>query len=94
MVESVDEKSITAISLSRGPCYGPCPVYRVTLSKVGHSAYIGESHTDRVGPHHGRLAPERFDGLVGAILRLGFTDLRLWYHCHRRRAMGPSMDHG
>ncbi len=79
MVESMDEQRITAISLSRGPCYSPCPVYRVTLSRAGDSVYIGRDFVEHVGPHHGRLDPKRFDRLVRSILHKGFEELHPFY---------------
>jgi len=64
--------SIQAVTLVRGPCYGMCPVYRVTLSRDGSAAWEGEAFTDRLGLYAGRVDPGEFELLASFIARSTF----------------------
>ncbi len=64
--------SIQAVTLVRGPCYGMCPVYRVTLSRDGSAAWEGEAFTDRLGLYAGRVDPGGFELLASFIARSTF----------------------
>jgi hypothetical protein len=46
---------ITEISLQRTPCFGRCPVDRVTLRSDGTATYRGERFVDRLGAYKGRF---------------------------------------
>lgn len=35
-------KAISEIGLARGMCYGPCPVYRLSLARSGQALFTGE----------------------------------------------------
>lgn len=37
------------LELSRGACYGPCPVYTVTIDAQGRVEWDGEKHVEHVG---------------------------------------------
>jgi hypothetical protein len=73
------QTAVTAVSLARGMCFGPCPVYRVTLSIDGHVTYDGEAFVDRLGEHIGSVDPNRVGRLATSILRLGFDRLQREY---------------
>ena len=66
---------ITEISLSRGMCFGECPVYQVTLTTDGHVDFEGEAFVGLIGQHQGFIAPDRVHDLIRVILRLGFAEL-------------------
>jgi hypothetical protein len=68
-------KAITSIRLARGPCYGTCPVYSVTLRRDGSAQYVGEEFVDRLGTHRGEVYEGTFEYLAAAIEELGFFDL-------------------
>jgi hypothetical protein len=80
---TLSERTVTAVSLARGMCEGPCPVYKVRLSTDGQVTYEGEYYVERMGVHRGRVAPESVQGLVRFILRLGFADLDSEYPTER-----------
>ena len=73
--EPLTVSDITEISLSRGMCFGECPVYRVTLTADGLADFDGEAFVDLIGQHQGFVDPDRVEDLVRVILRLGFAGL-------------------
>ena len=64
--------TVTEIGLSRGMCYGTCPVYTVTLRRDKASTYVGEMYVDRLGPHDADFDAEGSGDLAHAIVWLGF----------------------
>lgn len=67
--------AIMEIGLSRGMCYGPCPVYVVRLYRSGRAGFLGEHFVDLMGPHEAEIAPEDMDTLALAVTSLGFDHL-------------------
>ena len=65
--EPIDE-----VTLSRGACFGRCPIYRATFHKDGGIDYIGERNVKLSGAHRARIAPERFAVLAHAVDASGF----------------------
>jgi hypothetical protein len=66
---------IKKITLRRTPCYGPCPVYEVTVFGTGEVAYFGEAHVDQAGAHRWRISRRRLDRLAEAFKRAGYFRL-------------------
>lgn len=66
---------ITAIGLRRGMCYGPCPVYTVTLRRSGDARFEGEHFVDLMGKHRARIDRAAFADLARAIAYVGFESL-------------------
>jgi hypothetical protein len=67
------EESIAAVTLRRGPCFGSCPVYEVTLAADGTATWNGERFVDRLGHHRGQVALNEFGKLTRFIGRAGFV---------------------
>src|SRR5688500_911764 len=67
--------SITEIGLQRGMCYGPCPVYRVTLRRTGVSTFVGRHFVDLMGEYTAPMEASSFDALALAAADLGFERL-------------------
>ena len=65
----------TVVALERGPCFGTCPVYRVTLSGDGLVEFVGTRFVSRVGADSARVAPETVEGLVRSLEEGGFFAL-------------------
>jgi Domain of unknown function (DUF6438) len=65
---------MTSVTLRRGPCFGTCPVYEVTLAADGTASWNGERFVDRLGRHQGQLNPNDFQRLAGLVARVGFFD--------------------
>lgn len=66
--------TITSVSLRRGPCFGSCPVYDVTLRTDGTATWNGERFIDRLGLHQGEVGLDEYDKLTRFIARAGFFD--------------------
>lgn len=63
------------ISLERGPCYGTCPVYRVTIQGDGWVRYEGRAHVEVVGVDSATIAQEQVRMLVTEFERVGYASL-------------------
>jgi hypothetical protein len=66
--------SIEAVTLRRGACYGPCPVYSITLRRDGLATWRGEAFISRLGSHQGEVFEGEFENLAALIERCGFFD--------------------
>ena len=65
----------TAVTLERGPCFGTCPVYRVSLAGMAQVGFVGTRFVGRVGTDTSRVAPEVVDRLVRSLDAAGFFAL-------------------
>jgi hypothetical protein len=65
----------SVVTLERGPCFGTCPVYRVSLSAHGTVAFVGTRFVTRVGADTARVAPTAVDSLVRSLEAGGFFSL-------------------
>ena len=72
--EPVSSK-IREITLQRTPCYGPCPVYKVTVSGTGEVEYFGEAHVDKAGTYRWRISRRRLQRLQEAFERANYLYL-------------------
>ncbi|MDX1666001.1 MAG: DUF6438 domain-containing protein [Saprospiraceae bacterium] len=51
------------IVMSKGPCYGLCPVYTLTVYQNGITTFQGEEHTEKEGLHVKRLNESTMNSL-------------------------------
>lgn len=58
--------AVTRVTLERKPCFGTCPVYRVSVAEDGAVTFEGLQHVDSIGSFAGRIGAES----VGALARL------------------------
>lgn len=70
----VDYAEIDVVTLHRGPCFGRCPLYSVTLRADGSANWDGERFVDRLGPHEGRVHPDDFARLARFLARVRFLE--------------------
>lgn len=63
-----------SVSLERTPCYGPCPVYTVTLRGDGTAAWHGEHSVEPLGRHTGEVDPNDVKRLVAFARKVSFFD--------------------
>jgi hypothetical protein len=64
------------ISLERGPCFGTCPVYRISLYGDGTVRYDGKDHVRIRGSQTAVIAPDKVRELAEEIEKNGFFSLR------------------
>lgn len=98
--------SIDEIGLRRGMCYGPCPVYTLSLHRSGHAHLEGEHFVDLMGEHNGRIGGSAFSDLAHALAYLKVDDLErryavdytdaqtTWTRIRRGRAVVEVEDYG
>lgn len=60
------------VSLERTPCFGTCPVYRVTISRSGAVRFVGKHHVTTKGAAAAEIPPTRVDGLLLELEKGGY----------------------
>lgn len=73
---SAQEDSAVTITLTRGVCFGFCPVYRVSISADGEVIYNGEQFVNVRGEQRARISPEAVRGLLARFDEIGFESLQ------------------
>src|SRR5262245_33871147 len=63
------------IGLSRTECYGPCPVYTVSVHGTGEVFYRGEQHVGTTGELHWRVQPSTVQILLDSFEGMRFLEL-------------------
>ncbi len=66
----------TVISLQRTSCYGPCPIYTVSIDASGSVTYDGEKFVRVVGREVARIPRSEVARLLASADRIHFFDLR------------------
>jgi hypothetical protein len=66
--------SAVRITLERGPCFGTCPVYSVTLDGSGAVLFEGRRFVADTGVSTGSVPPARIDSLVAELTAGGYFD--------------------
>ena len=73
VAEAVPDTS-AVVTLERTPCFGTCPVYRVSVARSGAVQFTGTHHVARQGTATDDIGPERADSLVKALEAGGYFD--------------------
>ena len=68
-------KSGASVTLTRGPCYGKCPIYTVKLAADGAVEFSGHRFVGTCGTAQGRVAPDVWAQLMGQFHRARFFEL-------------------
>jgi hypothetical protein len=64
MVPPIGPGRITEITYEAGPCFGACPVYRVTVTERGQGIFEGRRFTAVTGMRNFPVSRERFRAFV------------------------------
>jgi hypothetical protein len=62
--------SVESISFETGPCFGACPVYRVTVNSEGGGTFEGRRFTAVTGTRSFRATPEQFRAFAARLAPL------------------------
>lgn len=65
---------ITEVSLERGACFGPCPIYKITIKRDGTAIYEGKRFVERLGMYRGTVYA--FNNLARLIEASGYFKLK------------------
>jgi Domain of unknown function (DUF6438) len=68
----VTRGSDSAVTLERTPCFGGCPVYRISVSPEGLVSYEGRANVRRLGAASKQIRPERVSALLAELDRAGY----------------------
>ena len=63
------------VSLERGPCFGTCPVYRVTLDRGGNVRFEGRRFVADSGISMATVPRDQAERLFAELETAGFVDL-------------------
>lgn len=63
-METDAEKASPVIVYSKGPCFGTCPIYTLTVYNTGLVRFNGVRFTEKDGKHEKQLDPEAYIALV------------------------------
>jgi len=74
-----NESDITKIALERTPCFGACPVYKLTIHRSGQIEYEGKDHVRQKGSRSGTISTEDFEKLLRKINEINFFNLNERY---------------
>jgi hypothetical protein len=77
----VQPGDIQELTLDRGPCFGPCPVFRFTATSQGRYSYVGGSHAEPFGARSGRFPGYLFARLAEVCVELRVLELDDVYRC-------------
>ena len=64
------------ITMKRGPCFGTCPVYSLTLYGNGTVIYEGEKFVKVTGVHIYQISQEEIKNLVNEFVRIDYFSLK------------------
>lgn len=64
-----------SISMTRGPCFGACPMYEVTVYGDGRVVFRGDRFVAQSGEHTRTIDPTEAAALFAAADSIGFFDL-------------------
>lgn len=68
--------SVDQIALQRTACYGPCPIYTVTIKSDGTVIFDGEDHVKHKGKATSNISAVDWEFLVTSLQRVSFFSLK------------------
>jgi hypothetical protein len=69
------EAQLTKISLERTPCFGTCPVYKLTVHSDGKVEYEGKDYVKEKGSRSSKIDQKLFLRLMKKVDAIGFFKL-------------------
>lgn len=67
------------VSLERTPCFGACPVYKVTIRRDGTLIYHGQRFVDRLGDYEAKVPRSTVRNLERALRQSGYWAMKRSY---------------
>jgi hypothetical protein len=74
------------IEMEKGPCFGSCPIFKLTIYEGGIAAYEGLRFTERVGLHTKQLEMNQYRELLRA-----FQEANMWSFQNAYKAQIPDL---
>ncbi len=69
---AVVDRNTIRITLDRGACFGPCPIYHVEISGDGTVSYVGRASVAVTGKHEDHIPVETVLSLYDAFMKADF----------------------
>jgi hypothetical protein len=69
----------TNVTFERTPCFGTCPVYKVSVSGDGTVTFVGERNVDSVGTYVSHIDSGAVKALGQAFADADYADMRATY---------------
>jgi hypothetical protein len=70
-VKTFNDKDIR-FSLSKGACFGTCPIYELKIYHGGHTTFLGKQNTDNLGQYDKMLSSKEYKNIEKAFEKLDF----------------------
>ncbi|QLH10853.1 DUF6438 domain-containing protein [Nitrosarchaeum sp. AC2] len=70
-----DYSNDVIISLERTPCYGPCPVYSVTVFENGSVIYEGKQHVENIGIYQYGISTRDTKKIIDKFYEINYFSL-------------------
>lgn len=80
------EKADKVLEMSKGPCFGSCPIFTITIYDNGWATYKGKLYTDKLGLHIKKVGRSRLEE-IKRELRLA----NLWQYQNIYRSSLPDL---
>ena len=78
------ESKDVVITLKRGACYGPCPIYSLAIYGDGKVVYKGERFVGITGKRVSKISQEKVKKLIKAFYKINYFSLKDEY------SLGPT----
>jgi hypothetical protein len=93
--DKVAGSSGPVVTLERTPCFGNCPVYRISVSEAGVVRYEGRANVRQMGTATAQISRARLDSLLLEMERAGYFTFARRYAlseptCRRYSTDSPS----
>lgn len=70
-MENFSDKDLR-FSMSKGVCFGSCPVYELKIYHGGYATLLGEKNIDRIGLYEKKITKDEFKKIAKAFSKLNF----------------------
>lgn len=67
------------VSLKRTPCFGRCPIYRVTIMENGELVYEGKRFVEKLGTYSGLITGQDVENIIKKINEVGYFKMEEAY---------------
>jgi hypothetical protein len=64
------------ITLTRGACFGHCPIYMVSITGDGQVTYVGRNFVNVIGEQRATISPDAVRALLRRFDDVGFANLQ------------------
>ena len=77
VVQETETKSPsdTAISYSRGACFGMCPIFDLVVMKDGKASYLGKNNVNRIGRFEAQVSFSDIQLIQSKAREIGYFEL-------------------